>query len=152
MLRNNADARRCPYFELGLPVVIIFLSFFHKYSCSVSKQRSFIRQELCHDIYQNSNSDSCHQIEWNSTVQEFVNERSEKDSVIRDKLQVLVQAFYTFNNCLVLTLNVCVLFFFIKYFFPFRWSLLLFGRFSSCVCHVMMQKRRSQPGELPELP
>ena len=28
MLRNNADARRCSYFEVGLPVV--FLNFFFK--------------------------------------------------------------------------------------------------------------------------
>ena len=25
MLRNNADARRCSYFELGLPVVLVAL-------------------------------------------------------------------------------------------------------------------------------
>ena len=31
-------------------VVILFLSFFHISNCTVSKQRSFIRQKLCHDI------------------------------------------------------------------------------------------------------
>ena len=25
MLRNNADARRCSYFELGLPVIFIYV-------------------------------------------------------------------------------------------------------------------------------
>ena len=24
MLRNNADARRCSYFELGLPVIVLY--------------------------------------------------------------------------------------------------------------------------------
>ena len=118
-------------------VVILFLSFFHISNCTVSKQRSFIRQKLCHDIDKNSNSDSCHQIESNITGS-VVNEAnvSWKDSVIGDKLQVLVQAFYT----LPCTYSECLCFIFlIKYFFFFGWYLLLSGRFSSCVCHVVTE-------------
>ena len=38
MLRNNADARRCSYFELGLPVVSLINSYLAIFLFSVSSE------------------------------------------------------------------------------------------------------------------